>query len=158
MSHFQKEFRRRYTESEGQGGQNGITDNRSLVRITGSKIHSSPAERKMAISTLMSMVQFYGCPSIFFTFAPDDIHSILTLRMCCPTQNGNDKFPALDSSFEKMLRERDEKENDGSILNDEIDLRESNLHNLVTKNSIAAAEIFKITLETIFETVARHQT
>jgi hypothetical protein len=57
-----------------------------LVRITGSKIHGSPAERKMAISTLMSMVQFYGCPSIFFTFAPDDIHSILTLRMCCPTQ------------------------------------------------------------------------
>ena len=89
-----------------------------LVSITGSKIHGSPAERKMAISTLMSMVQFYGCPSIFFTFAPEDIHSILTLRMCCPTQNGNDKFPALDSSFEKMLRERDEKENDGSILND----------------------------------------
>jgi hypothetical protein len=83
----------------------------------------------MAISTLMSMVQFYGCPSIFFSFAPDDVHSILTLRMCCPTQNGNEKFPAVDNSFETILRERNEKENDGSILNDEIDIREYILHN-----------------------------
>jgi Helitron helicase-like domain at N-terminus len=62
-----------------------------LIRITGSRVHGSPDERKSAISTLISMIQFYGNPSIFFTFAPDDTHSMLTLRMRCPTQKGNDK-------------------------------------------------------------------
>ena len=36
-----------------------------LLRITGNKIHGSPDERKSAISTLISMIQFYGNPSIF---------------------------------------------------------------------------------------------
>lgn len=102
-----------------------------LVRISGSKIHGSPQERKMAISTLTSMVQFYGCPSVFFTFAPDDIHSILTLRMCCPTSNGNKSFPAVDDNFELIMRSRNEKESIINILEDAIDIREFNLHNLV---------------------------
>jgi Helitron helicase-like domain at N-terminus len=120
-----------------------------LVRIAGSKINGSPTERKMAISTLMSMVQFYGCPSTFFTLAPDDIHSVLTLRLCCPTNNGNDKF---DDSLEKILRESNEKGNDINILNDDTLKKESYLHSLVTKNLVAAAQVFKIILETIFDT------
>ena len=67
----------------------------SLLEISGGKVIGSPAERKTAISTIISMVQFFGCPSIFFTFAPDDVHSVLTLRTCCPTKKGNNQFPAL---------------------------------------------------------------
>lgn len=99
------------------------------------------------------MVQYYGCPSIFFTFAPDDIHSILTLRMCCPTMNGNDKFPAVDDGFEQMLREKNNECSEGNILNDYIDITEFNLHSLVTKNPVAAAQVFKMTTETIFDTL-----
>ena len=68
----------------------------SLLSISGAKVVGSPGERKSAIETMMSMVQFFGSPSIFFTFAPDDIHSILTLGMSCPTRNGNEKFPEVD--------------------------------------------------------------
>ena len=53
----------------------------SLLSISGAKVVGSPGERKSAIETMMSMVQFFGSPSIFFTFAPDDIHSILTFKM-----------------------------------------------------------------------------
>lgn len=52
------------------------------------------------------MIQSFGNPSIFFTFAPDDIHSLLTLRMCCPTIKGNDEFPSIDDGFEEYMREK----------------------------------------------------
>jgi hypothetical protein len=94
-----------------------------LVQITGSKIHGSPAGRKMAIRTLMSRVQFYGCPSIFFTFAPD-IHSVLTFRMSCPTENGNEKFPAVDDCFEQIIRQRNNNDTNNNLLHDEINIEE----------------------------------
>ena len=122
-----------------------------LLRITGNKVHGSPDERKSAITTLISMIQFYGNPSIFFTFAPDDIHSLLTLRMCCPTKKGNCKFPSVDDGFEEYMRQKNCKGKFKNILDDSIDISEVNLHYLLSKNPVAAAEIFKITLETIFE-------
>ena len=76
----------------------------SLLSISGAKVVGSPGERKSAIETMMSMVQFFGSPSIFFTFAPDDIHSILTLGMSCPTRIGNKKFPAVGFGIEKITR------------------------------------------------------
>jgi Helitron helicase-like domain at N-terminus len=122
-----------------------------LLNITGSKVQGSPDERKSAISTLKSMIQFYRNPSIFFTSAPDDTHSLLTLRMCCPTVNGNDKFPAVDDGFEKYMRERRCENDIKHILDDQIDISELNLHYLLSKNPVAAGEVFKLTLETIFE-------
>lgn len=123
----------------------------SLLNVNGGKIIGSPAERKTAISTIISMVQFYGCPSIFFTFAPDDIHSVLTLRMSCPTMHGNNAFPAVDCGFEKFLQEKNFTPHITNIMDDSINISELNLHNLLSKNPVAAAHIFKITLETIFE-------
>ena len=121
----------------------------SLLNVNGGKIIGSPAERKTAISTIISMVQFYGCPSIFFTFAPDDIHSVLTLRMSCPTMHGNNAFPAVDCGFEKFLQEKNFTPHITNIMDDSINISELNLHNLLSKNPVAAAHIFKITLETI---------
>ena len=79
----------------------------------------------------MSMVQFYGCPSISFTFAPDDVHSVLTLRISCPTQNGNYKFPAVDDYFEQILRQRNDVDTDNDILRDERIFSQDGLNNLI---------------------------
>lgn len=113
-----------------------------LLRVTGNKVHGSPDERKGAISTLISMIQFYGNPSIFFTFAPDDIHSLLTLRMCYPTTNWNSKFPSIDDGFENYMRHKNLRNNNINILDDYIDISEMNLNFLLPKNPVAATKIF----------------
>ena len=38
------------------------------------------------MSKLMVTCYRYGLPSIFFTFAPDDIHGVLNLRLSIPEQ------------------------------------------------------------------------
>ena len=123
----------------------------SLLKINGGKVLGSPGERKMAIGTIISMVQFFGCPSVFFTFAPDDIHSALTLRMSCPTKYGNHQFPAVDYGFEKNLQNRNMSPRSTKIMDDQIDISELNLHYLLNNNPVAAAHVFKLTLEAIFE-------
>ena len=100
----------------------------SLLKINGGKVLGSPGERKMAIGTIISMVQFFGCPSVFFTFAPDDIHSALTLRMSCPTKYGNHQFSAVDYGFEKNLQNRNMSPRSTKIMDDQIDISELNLH------------------------------
>ena len=64
-----------------------------LLKVNGGKIIGSPAERKVAICTIIAMVQFFGCPSVFFTFAPDDIHSVLrSILVVLQKQNTKLKF------------------------------------------------------------------
>ena len=96
----------------------------------------------MAIWTIVSMVQFFGCPSVFFTFAPDDIHSVLTLRMSCPTKCGNHHFPSVNGGFEKNLQERNHNSKNTFRIK---------FTSYVNNNPVAAAHVFKITLEAIFE-------
>jgi hypothetical protein len=98
----------------------------SLLSISGEKVVGSHGERKSAIRTMMSMAQFFGSPSIFFTFAPDDIHPILTLRMSCLTRNGNVKFPAVDYGFEKKITIK-AYETTNNVVDDEIDISELSL-------------------------------
>ena len=69
----------------------------------------------------MSMVQFCGCPSIFFTLAPD---SVPTFRISCPTENENKKFPAVDDYFEQILRQRNNNDTNNNLLHDEINIEE----------------------------------
>ena len=71
--------------------------------------------------------------------------------MCCPTKKGNCKFPSVDDGFEEYMRQKNCKAKFKNILDDSIDISEVKLHYLLSKNPVAAAEIFKITLETIFE-------
>ena len=52
------------------------------------------------------MRYMYGMPSIFFTYAPDDINGILNLRMAFP-QNGNGGFPADGSGFAEAIRNKE---------------------------------------------------
>jgi hypothetical protein len=47
------------------------------------------------------MMQFFGCPSVFFKFTSGDTYSALTLRMSCLTKYGDHQFPAVDGGFER---------------------------------------------------------
>jgi hypothetical protein len=43
-----------------------------------------------------------GLPSVFLTYASDDIHGVLNLRSTL-TQTGNDYFPADGTGFTKAI-------------------------------------------------------
>lgn len=46
-----------------------------------SRIPYSSSQRGASMRNLIAMRYFYGMPSFFFTFAPDDIHGVLNLRL-----------------------------------------------------------------------------
>ena len=75
----------------------------------------------------------------------------LTLRISCPTKNGNNAFPAVDGGFESFLQNKHTNKDLSIIMDDQIDISEYNLNKLLSMNPVAAASVFKITLETIFE-------
>jgi len=105
-----------------------------LVQHAGAKIDYSPTARAAALSTLYALTQFHGCPSVFLTIAPDDVHNVLSIRMSFPTTSGNGGFPAIGDTLldhlckgEKVLKVAD------------IPLGESDLKKFIVSNPVAAA-------------------
>jgi hypothetical protein len=65
---------------------------RKFIHMAGAKVPYSPAERNEALTKLYSMTYRFGTPSVFLTFAPDDLGSPLVLRWAM-NFNGNSAFP-----------------------------------------------------------------
>ena len=107
-----------------------------LIRTSGGKIDYSASARAAGLTTLYSYTQFFGCPSVFFTIAPDDTHSVLAIRLSIPTKS-NQGFPARDEGLLNHLLE-------GAQTHDlcKIDISEFGLQKLMAENPVAAAEIF----------------
>ena len=121
-----------------------------LIRTTGKHTEFSPVARAHAITTLYAMVQYYQCPSVFLTISPDDVHSVLSIRLSIPSasQNGNTAFPAHDEGLiEQLLKGAT------SFPIGEVDISEFGLQKLVAENPVAATEIFKLTLEAVYKTL-----
>ncbi len=85
----------------------------------------------------------YGMPSIFFTYAADNINGILNLRMSF-LQNGNGGFPADGSGFAEAIRN---KEKDFHT----IKIAPHYLRTILAKGPVAAAEVFRLLTEAVFE-------
>ena len=107
------------------------------------KIPFSPAQRKSSMKHIYSMYIMYGLPSIFYTFALDDTHGTLNIRLGIPQQD-NLSFPATDDGFlQTLIDEKSEFK--------EIKIKENDLKILLAKGSFGAAAIFKVLSEGIFE-------
>ena len=119
----------------------------SHLRFTGRHVDFSPLARSDSITSIHANSQFHGCPSVFFTVAPDDVHSVMSIRMCVPTGegNGNAHFPAKDEGLVKNLLDRAQ-----SFEIAKLPIGECDLKKMIAENPVAAAEIFKETLEAIF--------
>ena len=50
------------------------------------------------IEGLVAMRYFYGMPSFFFTYSPDDINGVLNIKLSLP-QTNNQEFPAYGSGL-----------------------------------------------------------
>ena len=84
----------------------------------------------------------YGLPTIFFTYAPDDVNGILNLRLSLPQKNNNG-FPADGTGFAEAIRN-----NEATF--HQIPISSHNLRILLAKGSVAAAEIFRLLTESVF--------
>jgi hypothetical protein len=113
------------------------------IKSCTTRIPFTSAHRGASISNLIAMRYMYGMPSIFFTYAPDDINGILNLRMAFP-QNGNGGFPADGSGFAEAIRN---KEKDFHTIN----IAPHHLRIILAKGPVAAAEVFRLLTEAVFE-------
>ena len=58
-----------------------------------SRMPFTSAQRSAEIMNLVAMRYFYGMPCIFITYAPDDIHSVLNIKLSIGQKN-NKNFPS----------------------------------------------------------------
>ena len=74
------------------------------VNVNSNKIPFTTSARKNAMSKLLANCNYYGLPSIFLTFAPDDVHRVLKNRLSMP-QHSTIDFPAEDDGFLEALKQ-----------------------------------------------------
>ena len=112
------------------------------IKSCTSKIPYSAAQCASSLSNLIAMRYMYGLPTIFFTYAPDDVNGILNFRLSLPQKNKNG-FPADGTGLAEAIRN-----NEATF--HQIPISSHNLRILLAKGSVAAAEIFRLLTESVF--------
>ena len=116
---------------------------RPFIKMCGSTVPFSEAERASSLSELYSMVHMFGLPSWFITVSPDDAFSTLCIRLS--RTDRNNKLDTEEAEIVKELK-------DTSLIN---------LYKLVAENPVAAADEFQriiyAMLEHLFQLPAHHQ-
>ena len=69
----------------------------NVVAVVAPKIPFTTSARKSAMPKLLALTYYFVLPSLFLTFAPDDVHGALNLRFSLPATS-NQVFPVTDSS------------------------------------------------------------
>ena len=131
------------------------------IRTSGRAIPYSPTERNHALIEFNAFVHRFNVPSIFFTVAPDDVHSVLALRLSFPILCPR-AFPAKTSeSFLDALErgQHGDEQFDPSCDCDgcpacqhtyKIPLKDERLRAYIEQDPVASAEIFKLVIETLY--------
>jgi hypothetical protein len=116
-----------------------------LITMCNSEVPYTTAQRKASVSRLYNMTRFYGTPSVFFTFAPDDTNGTLILRMALPLAD-NFTFPAKDSGFIDALQK-----NQHNFEN--VPISQASLRKILASGPVAAAEMFRQTVNNVFSII-----
>jgi hypothetical protein len=72
------------TNPESEDARSFLKSINKHVAVNNCKVPYTLTQRKSSVTHLYNIARFYGIPSIFFTFAPDDINGCLNLRMALP--------------------------------------------------------------------------
>jgi hypothetical protein len=117
----------------------------NVVAVVAPKIPFTTSARKTAMPKLLALNYYVCLPSVFLTFAPDDVHGVLNLRLSLPVTS-NAQFPAIDDGFLDDLQQR-------RSISHGVPVSERALKDLLAAGSVAAAETFRILVELIFDHV-----
>lgn len=107
-----------------------------------SRIPFTSSQRGASMRNLVAMRYYFGMPSFFFTYSPDDINGVLNIRLSIGQQS-NEKFPADGTGFAKAIQK-------GDAFFYKIPILPQDLRAIVAKGPIAAAEIFRLMTEAVF--------
>ena len=109
-----------------------------FCNLSASKVPWGPRERAAEMTFLMAMHRANGAGNVFYSAAPDDVHSILGIRYSHPFA-GPDAFPAVtpEPFLEALRAQRDSERVVGGF-----DMREDALQTLAAKNPIATTLAF----------------
>ena len=112
------------------------------IKSCTTRIPFTAAQRAASLMNLIAMQYMFGLPSIFFTYAPDDVNGILNLRLSLP-QKGNSEFPADGTGFPEAIIN-----NDATF--HQVPIAPHNLRILLARGPVSAAEIFRLLTEAVF--------
>ncbi|KZR96895.1 Uncharacterized protein APZ42_008517, partial [Daphnia magna] len=115
------------------------------IKSCTSRIPFTSSQRAVSLSNLIGMRYMFGLPSIFFTYAPDDVNGTLNIRLSLP-QKDNNNFPADGTGLSEAIQ------NNVAVFQ-EIPITPHHLRFLLAKGPLAAAEIFRLLTETVFTTL-----
>ena len=107
-----------------------------------SRIPFTSAQCSAEIMNLVAMRYFYGMLSIFFTFAPDDIHGLLHIRLSF-NHKSNEEFPAIDTVLAQAIQK-----GDATFMS--LPILPQDLRILLAKFPVATAEVFRILKEIVY--------
>ena len=117
------------------------------ITICGRHVPYSPMERAHATAELYAMVMFFGMPSFFWTLSPDDSQHPLFIRLSFPTTS-NTAFPSVaPDEFFAALHANDSK----LFTTVDIPVDNQELLKMLAQNPVAAARVFKLVMEAVFE-------
>ena len=117
------------------------------ITTCGRKVPYSPMERQCATAEMYAMVSYFGMPTMFITVAPDDSQSPLMLRLSFPTTDAHDFPSVVEKDFFDAIHD-DSRTTQYKV---DIPLTDQRLMVLLAQNPVAAAKVFRMTLEALFE-------
>ena len=115
-----------------------------FMKLAGKSVPFSPAARDAGMTKLYAFCQYFGMPGAYLTFAPDDVHQVLGIRLCY-TSFDNTSFPADGASLLTALK------NGETFFETSLKIGEAELHALMGSNPVAAAEIFNRIQNAVYE-------
>jgi len=113
-----------------------------VVAVVAPKIPFTSAARKASMPKLLSLRGCFGLPSVFLTFAPDDTHGVLNLRLSLPSTS-NQTFPAIDDHFLEHLKQ-------GQTISHGLPVHGKALLARLASGPVPAAEIFRQLVHAVF--------
>lgn len=127
-----------------------------FVRSAGKTKPWSAQERENIKPTLLALKDRHGTGSVFYTISLDDVHNILTVRICFPTKQ-LEGFPSFAGDDDEMEAEHIEKMmealRNGGVFNvkgtGDVRFEESQLQRLVVTNPTACSIAYHRMIEQV---------
>ena len=124
---------------KGKASEQLVKKAMKFINLSASKVPWGPRERALEMTFYMAMHRADGAANIFYSAAPDDVHSILSI-LYSDAYKGPTAFPAKppDAFFQALRAPRDNERDVGGF-----DMREDTLQTLAGRNPIATTLNFQ---------------
>lgn len=118
-----------------------------LVRTCASQIPYTVSQRKSSLRNLRSLLIFFGIPSVFLTFSPDDINGVLNIHSSIPQTTIKGFLSEDDGLLDGLVH--------GESHFKSIPIEKYSLRVRLASAPVAATEVFIIIAESVFDSLLK---